>query len=137
MERLIDATALVEKICGDSCGCHRDECGYTYAENGCDNCSKVREIEEAPTIDPVLTIDSDRLLLLPCKVGGYYWKVTQTRTVDGKPRPLHVRGMRLSWETVGKVAQEYGKTAFSTHAEAKAALKRAMAEWLKEQEEAR
>ena len=114
MERLIDANALTE-----------------LANNSADGRIDANDIARFPSVDPA------RVCVLPCKVGGYYWKVTQTRTVDGKPRPLHVRGMRLSWENVGKVAQEYGKTAFSTHAEAKAALKRAMAEWLKEQEEVR
>lgn len=49
--RPIDADAPVEKICGESCGCHRNECGFTYEEDGCDSCAEVREIEEAPTID--------------------------------------------------------------------------------------
>ena len=49
--RLIDADALVERICGKSCGCHRNECGYTYDEDGCNSCSMVREIEDTHTID--------------------------------------------------------------------------------------
>ena len=42
--RLIDADETIKKICGDSCGCHLEECGY-------DNpCYSVARINSAPTI---------------------------------------------------------------------------------------
>ena len=42
--RLIDADALISTICGNSCGCHLDECGY-------DNpCYSVTRISSASTI---------------------------------------------------------------------------------------
>jgi len=42
--RLIDADKTISKICGNSCGCHLEECGYD------EPCFSVRRIESAPTI---------------------------------------------------------------------------------------
>lgn len=42
--RLIDADKTITKICGNSCGCHLEECGH-------DNpCFSVTRIKSAPTI---------------------------------------------------------------------------------------
>ena len=42
--RLIDADATISKICGSSCGCHLEECGYD------EHCFSVTRIESASTI---------------------------------------------------------------------------------------
>lgn len=42
--RLIDADNAISKICGGSCGCHFEECGYDKP------CFSVTRIESAPTI---------------------------------------------------------------------------------------
>ena len=49
--RPIDGDALVERICGEHCGCHRSQCGYSMLDDGYDACSRVAEIEAAPTLD--------------------------------------------------------------------------------------
>ena len=47
--RLIDADKAISKICGGSCGCHLEECGYDKP------CYSVTRIQSAPTI-----IETDR-----------------------------------------------------------------------------
>lgn len=42
--RLIDADKTISKICGGSCGCHLEECGYD------EPCYSVARINSAPTI---------------------------------------------------------------------------------------
>ena len=42
--RLIDADDAISKICGGSCGCHFEECGYDKP------CFSVTRIESAQTI---------------------------------------------------------------------------------------
>lgn len=42
--RLIDADKAISKICGNSCGCHLEECGRD------EPCFSVTRIESAPTI---------------------------------------------------------------------------------------
>lgn len=42
--RLIDADDTISKICGSSCGCHLEECGYDK------HCYSVTRIESAHTI---------------------------------------------------------------------------------------
>lgn len=42
--RLIDADDIISKICGSSCGCHFEECGYD------EPCFSVTRIESAPTV---------------------------------------------------------------------------------------
>lgn len=42
--RLIDADKTISKICGSSCGCHLEECGYD------EPCFSVTRIESASTI---------------------------------------------------------------------------------------
>lgn len=42
--RLIDADKTISKICGNSCGCHLEECGYD------EPCFSVRRIESVQTI---------------------------------------------------------------------------------------
>ena len=42
--RLIDADKTISKICGNSCGCHLEECGYY------EPCFSVKRIESASTI---------------------------------------------------------------------------------------
>ena len=42
--RLIDADKAISKICGSSCGCHLEECGYDKP------CYSVTRIQSAPTI---------------------------------------------------------------------------------------
>lgn len=42
--RLIDADDAISKICGGSCGCHFEECGYDKP------CFSVTRIELAPTV---------------------------------------------------------------------------------------
>ena len=51
MDDLISRKALIEKHCAENCGCTRDECGLTYEEDGCDACTFVKEVEQAPTIE--------------------------------------------------------------------------------------
>jgi hypothetical protein len=47
--RLIDADKAISKICGSSCGCHLEECGYDKP------CYSVARIKSAQTI-----IEADR-----------------------------------------------------------------------------
>ena len=49
--RLIDADALTNRHCAENCGCTREECGFTYDEDGCDSCLFVTEIENVPIVD--------------------------------------------------------------------------------------
>ena len=42
--RLIDADKTISKICGNSCGCHFEECGHD------EPCFSVTRIKSAPTI---------------------------------------------------------------------------------------
>lgn len=42
--RLIDADKTISKICGNSCGCHLEECGHDKP------CYSVARINAAPTI---------------------------------------------------------------------------------------
>ena len=51
MGRPIDADALVERTCREHCGCHRSDCCYSKLDDGYDACSRVAEIEAAPTLD--------------------------------------------------------------------------------------
>ncbi len=44
MSRYIDAETLVRWICGNKCGCERNECGYDIP------CQQVQLLEGAPTI---------------------------------------------------------------------------------------
>ena len=50
---LISRDALIARHCAENCGCTRSECGFTYEEDGCDGCSFVKEIENAPAVDAV------------------------------------------------------------------------------------
>ena len=54
---LISRDALIARHCAENCGCTRSECGFTYADDGCDCCTFVKEIENAPAVDaePVIT----------------------------------------------------------------------------------
>ena len=47
MSRWIDADVLVKWLCGNKCGCERNECGYTIP------CQQVQLLEGAPSIDIV------------------------------------------------------------------------------------
>ena len=49
--RLIDADDVIMRHCAVECGCTREECGLTYEEDGCDGCTFVKEIENAPSVD--------------------------------------------------------------------------------------
>lgn len=74
--RLIDADALIEYICGQMCGCKRNECGLTYERDGTEVCSTVGFIEEnAPTIDSVPVVHGynkrDCESLYECSVCGW------------------------------------------------------------------
>lgn len=50
MSRYVEAETLVRWICGNKCGCERDECGYDIP------CQQVQLLENAPSID-----------IVPCK----------------------------------------------------------------------
>ena len=45
MSRYVEAETLVRWICGNKCGCERDECGYDIP------CQQVQLLEGAPSID--------------------------------------------------------------------------------------
>lgn len=47
MSRYVEAETLVRWICGNKCGCERDECGYDIP------CQQVQLLEGAPSIDIV------------------------------------------------------------------------------------
>lgn len=47
MNRHIDVDVLVKWICGNKCGCERNECGYDIP------CQQVQLLEGAPSIDIV------------------------------------------------------------------------------------
>lgn len=49
--RLIDADDLINRYCAENCGCVRSDCNLTYAEDGCEGCVFVNEIENAPTVE--------------------------------------------------------------------------------------
>ena len=54
--RLIDADALLRKICGMSCGCEPDQCGF-IDEYKHERCKAGQYVADAPTVDaePVKT----------------------------------------------------------------------------------
>ena len=52
--RLIDADKIISKICGSSCGCHLEECGYDKP------CFSVIRILGAPTIIEADKTESER-----------------------------------------------------------------------------
>lgn len=68
--RPIDADALVKWLCGNKCGCERNECGYTIP------CQQVQLLEGAPSID-----------IVRCRECKWWWKEWETCThknlVDG------------------------------------------------------
>lgn len=47
MSRYVEAETLVRWICGNKCGCERDECGYDIP------CQQVQLLEGAPSINIV------------------------------------------------------------------------------------
>ena len=57
--RMIDADALLRKICGDSCGCEPDQCGY-LDEYRHERCKAGQYVENAPTVNGWISV-KDRL----------------------------------------------------------------------------
>ena len=57
--RLIDGDALLRKICGDSCGCEPDQCGY-LDEYRHYRCKAGQYVENAPTVNQWISV-KDRL----------------------------------------------------------------------------
>lgn len=53
--RMIDADALMLKICGEGCGCMPDQCGYPYCGKEANEirCRTGEYVENAPTIDAI------------------------------------------------------------------------------------
>lgn len=53
--RLIDADALMLKICGEGCGCMPDQCGYPCCDIGGNEkrCRTGEYVENAPTIPAI------------------------------------------------------------------------------------
>lgn len=59
MARMVDANALLRKICGDSCGCEPDECGY-LDEYRKERCKAGQHVANAPTVGGWVSVN-DRL----------------------------------------------------------------------------
>ena len=59
MSRYIDADLLVRWICGNKCGCERNECGFTIP------CQQVQTLEGAPSIEIIRCEE--------CKRANYEW----------------------------------------------------------------
>lgn len=78
------------------------------------------------------TVDPDRIFIMPCKVGEYYWLVCVHRTDSGKRKPLHIRRCKLTVENFGRVAFQSGTYAFSTRKEAAEAYERMLKKWWEE-----
>ena len=52
MARMIDADALLRKICGMSCGCEPDQCGF-IDEYKHERCKAGQYVADAPTVDAI------------------------------------------------------------------------------------
>ena len=55
MMRMIDADALLRKICGDSCGCEPDQCGY-LDEYRHERCKAGQYVQGAPTVNGWISV---------------------------------------------------------------------------------
>ena len=52
---MIDGDALLRKICGDSCGCEPDECGY-IDEYRHERCKAGQYVANAPTVNEWISV---------------------------------------------------------------------------------
>lgn len=59
MARLIDANALLRKICGESCGCEPEQCGF-IDEYRHERCKAGQYVANAPAVDRWISV-KDRL----------------------------------------------------------------------------
>ena len=72
MDDLISRKALIEKHCAENCGCTRGECGLTYEEDGCDACTFVKEVEQAPAVEAEPVRHGEWELIADCANEGVY-----------------------------------------------------------------
>ena len=59
---LISRDVFIKEYCGKHCGCNRNECGFTFEEDGCDGCAVITEWEKAPAVDAIPIDDVAEML---------------------------------------------------------------------------
>ncbi len=72
--------------------------------------------------------EEDRLMVLPVPIGGTVYQVVKTdRRYTARPcsKPIyHVRITTVTWNNLQHVVKDFGKTVFTDHLQAIAALER-------------